>query len=167
MSHNEGLPNPTQTRKPSGGRGWAVGKNPTRATPIVTTSPVVLQPVAPPAFVRTLLGRLSSLLLAAHLLRLEVLVEQEKSGLVGLGRAHDGEHALACLIMRSLLLWLAPPLFACQHKRRQQLTFAMEIRAPEVLRISLILEPARPMMQPTMSAGMLMFCVWISSPFSS
>jgi hypothetical protein len=43
----------------------------------------------------------------------------------------------------------------------------MEMRAPDVLRISLILLPALPMMHPTMSDGMLMFWVCSSSPFSS
>ncbi len=49
-----------------------------------------------------------------------------------------------------------------EHKTRR--TLAIEIRAPEVLRISLILDPARPIMQPTMSAGMLMF--WVPDLFS-
>ena len=41
-------------------------------------------------------------LATAHLLGLEVLVQQEESRLVSLGSAHDGEHAFASLIMRSL-----------------------------------------------------------------
>lgn len=45
---------------------------------------------------------LSSVLAAAHLLALEVLVEKVECGLVGLGGAHDGEHTLTSLIMRSL-----------------------------------------------------------------
>jgi len=49
---------------------------------------------------RCLLGLLK--LAAAHLLCLEVLVQQEQCRLVGLGSAHDGEHALASLIMRRL-----------------------------------------------------------------
>src|SRR6266516_1400830 len=44
---------------------------------------------------------------------------------------------------------------------------AMEMRAPELFRISLILLPPRPMMHPTMSDGILMFCVSISSPSSA
>lgn len=41
-------------------------------------------------------------LAAAHLLALEVLVQEVKGGLVGLGAAHDGEHSLASVIVRSL-----------------------------------------------------------------
>lgn len=39
-------------------------------------------------------------LAAAHLLALEVLVQEVKCGLVGLGAAHDGEHSLASVIVR-------------------------------------------------------------------
>ena len=52
------------------------------------------------AFV-ALLGRLS--LAATHLLRLQVLVQEEQGRLVGLGASHDGEHALAGLVMGCLL----------------------------------------------------------------
>ena len=41
-------------------------------------------------------------MVAPHLLRLEVLVEEKEGRLIGLGRSHDGEHALAGLIVRSL-----------------------------------------------------------------
>ena len=41
-------------------------------------------------------------LAAAHLLGLEVLIQEVQSRLVGLSTAHDGEHALSSLIMRSL-----------------------------------------------------------------
>ena len=67
--------------------------------------------MAPPVFVRALLGRLGSLLLPAHLLRLEVLVEEEERRLVGLGGAHDGEHALTSLIMRRLSFLVSTPQF--------------------------------------------------------
>lgn len=53
---------------------------------------------------RCLLGLLE--LAAAHLLCLEVLVQKEQCRLVGLGSAHDGEHALARLIMRRLYKYL-------------------------------------------------------------
>lgn len=167
ITRNEGLPNPTQTRKTPRRRGWGVGENPTPVTPAVTTCAVLLQLGSSFAVIRGLVRRRRcGLLLASHLLRLQVLVEEEKGRLVRLGRAHDGEHALACLVMGGL-----PPRVSRGTTRNGgklgSLTLAMEIRAPDVLRISLILDPARPMMQPTISAGMLMFCVWISSPFSS
>lgn len=38
-------------------------------------------------------------------------------------------------------------------------TLAIEILEPDSRRISVILDPARPMMQPTMSDGIEMFCV--------
>ena len=41
-------------------------------------------------------------LAAAHLLALEVLVQEVKCSLVVLGAAHDGEHSLASVIVRSL-----------------------------------------------------------------
>lgn len=47
-----------------------------------------------------LLGRVGRL--AAHLLRLKVLVEQEKGRLVSLGGTHDGEHAFATFVVGSL-----------------------------------------------------------------
>lgn len=45
---------------------------------------------------------LGSVLAAAHLLALEVLVEKVERSLVRLGAAHDGEHALTSLIVWSL-----------------------------------------------------------------
>lgn len=51
-----------------------------------------------------LLGLLE--LAATHLLCLEVLVQEEQRRLVGLGSTHDGEHALARLIMRRLYEYL-------------------------------------------------------------
>jgi hypothetical protein len=76
-----------------------------------------------------------------HLLGFQVFVEQEEGRLVGLCRAHDGEHSFSRLIVGRLspsglagaLQRLAVP--ACH------LTLAIEIRAPDVLRISLILLP--------------------------
>lgn len=53
-------------------------------------------------FLRTLLRRLLSLLGAAGLLGLQVLVEEVKGSLVGLGGTHDGEHALARFVVRTL-----------------------------------------------------------------
>lgn len=94
-------------------------------------------------------------LAAAHLLSLKVLVQKEQSSLVGLGGAHDGEHALTGVVVRGLTIVSKELLSISQGFQR--LTLAIEMRAPEFLRISLILLPARPMMQPTMSAGILMF----------
>lgn len=51
---------------------------------------------------RALLGGSLRLLLAPHLLCLEILVEQEKCHFVGLGSSHYGEHSLASLIVWSL-----------------------------------------------------------------
>jgi hypothetical protein len=47
-----------------------------------------------------LLGLLE--LTSAHLLRLQILVQEEQRRLVGLGGAHDGKHALTSLIVRCL-----------------------------------------------------------------
>lgn len=116
--------------------------------------------MAPCAILDPLLG--GRLLASSHLLGLEILIKEEKSRLIGLGRAHDGEHALARIVMRSLQrTWLAsqPMLCLATLPAPSMLTLAIEMRAPDVLRISLILLPARPMMHPTMSAGMLMFWV--------
>jgi hypothetical protein len=98
-------------------------------------------------------------LAASHLLGLEVLVQQEQSRLIRLGRSHDGEHPLAGFIMRCLrTVWSAGWSTIHSMGAWEILpTLAIEIRAPEVLRISLILLPARPMIQPTISAGMLIF----------
>ena len=60
-----------------------------------------LQPGAV-GFFRALLGRLESLLGATGLLCLQVLVEEVEGGLISLGRAHDGEHALARFVMGTL-----------------------------------------------------------------
>lgn len=49
---------------------------------------------------RRLLGLLD--LASSHLLSLEVLIQEEECRLVGLGCAHNGEHAFARLIMGGL-----------------------------------------------------------------
>jgi len=95
-------------------------------------------------------------LAASHLLGLEVLVQEEQGRLIRLGRTHNGEHALASFVVRCLDQRPSAT-GPTRHNEVTCLTLAIEMRAPEVLRISLILLPARPMMQPTMSAGMLMF----------
>ena len=110
-------------------------------------------------------------LAATHLFSLQILIEQEQRSLVCLGGSHDGKHSLASLVMGSLCCPVSKtkPLLlsgyqdegarSCYEFRNSLRTLAIEMRAPDVLRISLILLPARPMMHPTMSAGMLMFCV--------
>lgn len=130
------------------------------------------RPILANASVAKLLGRLR--LAASHLFSLEVLVQQKKGGLIGLGCSHDSKHPLACVIMRRLCFSVSyvttkcmyfyarnrvaePGVRSVLHCLEIEHTLAIEMRAPDVLRISLILLPARPMMQPTMSAGMLMF----------
>lgn len=41
-------------------------------------------------------------LTATHLLSFEIFVQEEERRFVGLGRSHDGEHALARIIVGSL-----------------------------------------------------------------
>lgn len=98
---------------------------------------------------------LGSVLASAQLLGFQVLVEKIEGTFVGRRRAHDGEHALSSLVVWGLgeLVMILCDFF------KVYVTFAMEMRAPEDLRISLILLPPRPMIHPTMSAGMLMFWV--------
>jgi len=42
---------------------------------------------------------LSCTLASAHFLSLKILIEKVKSGLIGLCRAHDGEHTFSGLVM--------------------------------------------------------------------
>lgn len=96
-------------------------------------------------------------LTAPHLLSLEVLIQQEQGRFIRFGCAHDCEHSFTRLVVRSLQR--SNQTVSRGKGRHARLTLAIDIRAPDVFRISLILLPARPMMQPTMSAGILMFWV--------
>lgn len=60
---------------------------------------------------------LGSLLVAAHLFSLKVLVQQVQSFLVGLGSAHNGEHALASIIVGRLQKALA---YAHKHTSQEE-----------------------------------------------
>lgn len=74
-----------------------------------TTVPSKSQPGTPTSSHLLNWGRLA----AAHLLSLKVLIQEEERGLVGFGGSHDGEHALARVVVGSLVFLVSSSRYPC------------------------------------------------------